>query len=107
MDEYFINYILKLLSKYILSIRVNKNYIKLNIYENSLNFILKFLFLHLHIRFNNLIDIVCLDFLERAKRFELNYILYSLNFNKIIMISFNFYQRDIISSITNLFSSSN
>jgi NADH/F420H2 dehydrogenase subunit C len=106
-NNLFINYILNLLSKYILDIKVNNKYLKIKIELDSLQFFMKFFFLHSFLRYKLLIDISCIDLLERVKRFEVNYILLSSDFNSRIILSVDLKQTDILTSLTKIFNGSN
>ena len=59
--NFFCNYILACLNKYINRININKDYLKLKINFNDLTFFIKFLSLHSFFRYNLLIDIACYD----------------------------------------------
>lgn len=106
-NNLFLNYILNLLSKYIQDIKVNDRYLKIKIESESLNFFIKFFYLHSFLRYKLLIDISCVDLLEKIKRFEINYILLSPEFNSRIIISVDIKQNDILTSLTNIFNGSN
>jgi NADH:ubiquinone oxidoreductase subunit C len=106
-NNLFINYILNLLSKYILDIKVNNKYLKIKIELDSLQFFMKFFFLHSFLRYKLLIDISCIDLLEKVKRFEVNYILLSSDFNSRIILSVDLKQTDILTSLTKIFNGSN
>jgi NADH:ubiquinone oxidoreductase subunit C len=106
-NNLFINYILNLLSKYILDIKVNNKYLKIKIELDSLQFFMKFFFLHSFLRYKLLIDISCIDLLEKVKRFEVNYILLSSDFNSRIILSVDLQQTDILTSLTKIFNGSN
>jgi NADH:ubiquinone oxidoreductase subunit C len=106
-NNLFINYVLNLLSKYILDIKVNNKYLKIKIELNSLQFFIKFFYLHSFLRYKLLIDISCIDLFEKIKRFEVNYILLSSDFNSRIIISVDLKQTDILTSLTKIFNGSN
>lgn len=106
-NKYFLNYILKLFSRLIISIKVNSNYIKLNIKKEYFLFLIKFLSFHSFMRYNLLTDIISSDNLVKVKRFELSYILLSIDFNNLIVLSINLKQNDVIHTISNFFKSGN
>lgn len=105
--NFFCNYLLACLNKYIKKININKDYLRLNIDPKYLTFFIKFLALHTYYRYNLLVDIACYDKLWNAKRFELNYILLSLDYNSQLIISLDITQNDIVSSLSNIFNGSN
>ena len=106
--EFSIDYILNIFKNYILNLKVYDNYFKIELKNyDKLNFILNFFKLHIFFRYTNLIDIVCVDFINKKKRFELNYILFSIDYNSRIVVSINFNELNIIESIINIYNGSN
>ena len=107
-SSFFTNYIIGLLNNKLLKINIGKdNYYRLKVKPKSLYLVIKILNLDTHLRYKNLSDISCVDFLGRIKRFQLNYILLSLDYNSRIIISADLEQNEIISSLSNIFNGSN
>jgi NADH:ubiquinone oxidoreductase subunit C len=108
MFEFHINYLLSIFKNYIKEIKVQDNYLKIKIKDfNKLFFLINFLKLHSFLRYKLLTDIACVDFINKNKRFELNYMLLSIDYNSRLIISVNFEEKNVISSLINIYSGSN
>lgn len=106
--KFQINYILRIFKNYILNLKIYDNYLKIELKNyNKLNFILFFLKSHIFFRYTILIDIICIDFIKKKERFELHYVLLSVDYNSRIVISICFNELAIISSIINIYNGSN
>lgn len=68
--------------------------------ENVVN-VLKFLKLNLMCQFKQLLDIICIDYLQRKCRFEVVYVLLSVCFSKRIFIKIS--TANILISVSNIF----
>lgn len=108
MFEFHINYLLTMFKKYIKEIKVQDNYLKIKLNNfNKLIFLINFFKLHSFLRYKVLTDIGCVDFINKVKRFELNYMLLSLDYNSRIIISIDLEEKNVISSLINIYSGSN
>jgi NADH-quinone oxidoreductase subunit C len=106
--SFFTNYLIGILNSHLLKISVGSdNYYRLNINSRSLSFVIKILSLDSHLRYKNLSDISCVDFLGKLKRFQMNYILLSLDYNSRIILSIDLEQNEIVESLSNIFNGSN
>ena len=79
----------------------NEVYLKIN--YNLINKISFFLHYHTQTLYQQLIDLYCVDYLERLNRFEVSYSLLSLQLNKRITLTSTFSDRQIISTVCNVF----
>jgi NADH-quinone oxidoreductase subunit C len=106
--SFFTNYLIGVFNSHLLKISLGSdNYYRLNIKSRSLNFVIKILSLDSHLRYKNLSDISCVDFLGRSKRFQINYILLSLDYNSRIILSIDLEQNEIVESLSKIFNGSN
>lgn len=89
----YIEYLAKILSKFVKRIWIYKEDITLSIdlYENNLNFINLFKFIkdHFLFYFKQLSDLTAIDYLNNVSRFSLFYNLLNLNRNKRIFIKYD------------------
>jgi NADH:ubiquinone oxidoreductase subunit C len=67
---------------------------------------MQFFNLHSYLRYKILTEISCVDFLGKNKRFELNYILLSIDFNSRVIISVDLGPKDIMPSMCKIFKGS-
>ena len=79
----------------------NEVYLKIN--YKLINKISFFLHYHTQTLYQQLIDLYCVDYLERLNRFEVSYSLLSLQLNKRITLTSTFSDRQIISTVCNVF----
>ena len=94
------------LKSFISKVLLYKDYVKLYLKnEKSLIFVLTFLKYHTFFRFNILVDIANVDFLKNTNRFELNFILLSIDYNFRVVLTLPISIDCIVSSVTNIFSS--
>jgi len=74
-------YLIEIIPKFIKSVTLEKNELSLEVDSKNIKFILNFLKNHLNTKFNCLITITAIDYPEKEKRFEVNYLLLSLDLN--------------------------
>jgi len=106
---FWFNYILNILKKYLKKILILGDFIRLELESlEKLNIVLNFLKNHSKTKFNILVDIACVDFLNFKKnRFLMNYFLLGCSYNSRLAVSFWLNEKDIIQSSTNIFSGAN
>jgi NADH-quinone oxidoreductase subunit C len=85
----------------------NDKYIGVKINYKDIYSLIQFLKENKDSNFNQLIDITAIDYPSREFRFEIVYILLSLNFNKRILIKSSLKENDNIESITSIYQSAN
>lgn len=107
-NHFFTNFLIGIFNMHLIGISIgDDNFYRLNINKESLNFVMNVLNLYSNFRYKILCDISCIDYLGKLKRFQMNYILLSLDFNSRIIVSVDLKQNEIINSITNIFNGSN
>lgn len=79
----------------------NEIYLKIN--YNLINKVCFFLHYHTQTLYQQLIDLYCVDYFERLNRFEICYSLLSLQLNTRITLTASFSDRQIISTVCNIF----
>ena len=89
------------------SSRIKHDQLYINIDQNDLNEVIFFLKTNKDTKFKQLIEITAVDFPQNEKRFKLVYLLLSHDNNKRLIVDFYIKENDIISSITEIFPSSN
>ena len=89
------------------SSRIKHDQLYINIDQNDLNEVIFFLKTNKDTKFKQLIEITAIDFPQNEKRFKLVYLLLSHDNNKRLIVDFYIKENDIISSITEIFPSSN
>jgi NADH/F420H2 dehydrogenase subunit C len=106
---FWFNYILNVLKKYLKKIIILGNFVRFELDSlEKLSIVLNFLKKHSKTKFNILVDIACVDFLNfKSDRFLMNYLLLSCSYNSRLTISFWLNEKDIIQSSTNVFSGAN
>jgi NADH:ubiquinone oxidoreductase subunit C len=87
---FWFNYILNVLKKYLKKIIILGNFVRFELDSlEKLNIVLNFLKKHSKTKFNLLVDIACVDFLNfKTDRFLMNYFLLSCSYNSRLTISF-------------------
>lgn len=106
---FWFNYLLNILKKYLKKIVISGNYIRIEL-ENieKLNIVLSFLKNHSKFKYNILVDLACIDFLNfKEKRFFLNYLLLSCFYNSRLVVSSFVNENEVVQSVTNVFSGGN
>lgn len=98
-------YIKKCSPKGIQSIVVKPEAVVIYIEKEALVSLLRFLKTHSVLRFSLLLDIWGVDYPNRADRFEINYMLLSLKLNMRIIIKLSCNEKDMIDSVTGVYSS--
>ena len=86
---------------------IKHNQIYLTIDEENLINVILFLKTNTNTKFKQLIDITAVDYPENQKRFKMVYLLLSHENNKRIIVYFDIKEKDIVSSLTSIFPSSN
>jgi NADH:ubiquinone oxidoreductase subunit C len=106
---FWFNYIISVLKKYLKRILILGDFIKIELESlEKLNIVLSFLKNHSKTKFNLLVDIACVDFLNfKNNRFQMNYLLLSCFHNSRLTVSFWLNEKDVIQSSTNVFSGAN
>jgi NADH/F420H2 dehydrogenase subunit C len=95
------------LYNYILLLKKSINGLIIKIAKNKLKEILFFLKNNEYCSFKMLIDIYAIDFLQKKKRFALNYLLRSLKYNYFLTLQFFISENSSVNSVTVLFKNSN
>ena len=95
-----------------LTTKINSSKIKhdqlyINIDGNDLKNVIFFLKANKETKFKQLIEITAVDYPQKERRFKLVYLLLSHENNKRILVDFYLKENDIVSSITDVFPSSN
>ena len=95
-----------------LTTKINKSEIKhkqiyLKIDKDDLIDVCLFLKTNNNTRFKQLIDITVVDYPERNQRFDLVYLFLSHEFNQRLVLKYSISENEVISSLTNIFPSSN
>ena len=106
---FWFNYLLNILKKYLKKIIILGNFIRIEL-ENleKINVVLNFLKNHSKTKFNILVDVACVDFLNfKSNRFLMNYFLLSCSHNSRLTVSFWLNEKDVVQSSTNIFSGAN
>ena len=85
----------------------NDKYIGINVDKEKLYLLIKYLKEYDKLKFNQLIDITAIDFPSREYRFDIVYILLSLNLNQRVVIKTSLNEKSSIESITSLYKSAN
>lgn len=106
---FWFNYLINILKKYLKKIVILGNFIKIELEGlEKLNIVLNFLKNHSKTKFNVLVDIACVDFLNfKNNRFLMNYFLLSCSYSSRLTVSFWLDEKDVIQSSTNIFSGAN
>ncbi len=106
---YSLNYFVNFFRKFIRSIWIIQDtYWKITLLSsNSLLNCLNILHKHMYFRYKILSDIICIDYIEKLKRFEINYNLLSLNYNNRIIISCQGKKEDIFLSVISIYNNAN
>jgi NADH/F420H2 dehydrogenase subunit C len=106
---FWFNYIISVLRKYLKRVLILGDFIKIELESlEKLNIVLNFLKNHSKTKFNLLVDIACVDFLNfKDNRFQMNYLLLSCFHNSRLTVSFWLNEKDVIQSSTNIFSGAN
>ncbi len=81
--------------------------IKITCSKNDLTKIVKSIKENKNLKFNQLTDIVAVDYPSKKKRFEVVYIFLSITFNYRIFLSINLSEEETIDSLTSIFPSAN
>jgi NADH/F420H2 dehydrogenase subunit C len=103
-----VNYLERVLKNVITNLSITSdNNIVINANANDVSKVLQFLKLHTNFQNKLLLDVYAIDYPQRKKRFELQYMLLSLLYNYRIIIKTNIYQDQIVSSVMDIFSSAN
>ena len=87
--------------------KIKYNQIYLTIEGDDLLDVILFLKNNNETKFKQLIDITAVDYPESEKRFKMIYLLLSHEFNCRVIIDFHINEKEIISSLTSIFPSSN
>ena len=87
--------------------KINHNHICLNIENENLLEVVLFLKNNNETKFRQLIDITAVDYPENDKRFKLVYLFLSHEFNSRIIIDFFVNEKEVVTSLTSIFPSSN
>tara|TARA_Y100000590_G_scaffold145395_1_gene167151 strand:- start:62 stop:652 length:591 start_codon:yes stop_codon:yes gene_type:complete len=87
--------------------RINHNHICINIENENLLEVVMFLKKNNETKFRQLIDITAVDYPENDKRFKLVYLFLSHEFNSRIIIDFFVNEKEVVTSLTSIFPSSN
>ncbi len=95
------------LSSKILASEISFDELLIKISINEIGNVIKFLKLDKRLKFKQLMDIAAVDYPGDEKRFELVYILLSIENNLRIKVSAKFEANEKISSVTNIFPSAN
>ena len=95
------------LSSKILASEISFDELLIKISINEIGNVIKFLKLDKRLKFKQLMDIAAVDYPSDEKRFELVYILLSIENNLRIKVSTKFEANEKISSVTNIFPSAN
>ena len=89
------------------STKINHNHICINIENEDLLEVVLFLKNNNQTKFKQLIDITAVDYPQNEKRFKLVYLLLSHEFNSRVLIDFFINEKEISTSLTSVFPSSN
>jgi NADH/F420H2 dehydrogenase subunit C len=100
-----INLILNILSSIIYSIFTNKNLIIISFKEEKLFLILNFFKKHTNFQCYSLIDLSAIDYPEREIRFEVIYVIISINFNTRFLLKAHLQLEQSIESIVTIYNS--
>ena len=103
----FSTYLINSFPKYINSIYIFDNQLTILIDYKYISSFIHVLKNHLNTKFNILIDITAVDYPNKLKRFEINYILLSINYNFRIRVKIMVNEMTSINSISNIFPSAN
>lgn len=103
----FINNLLSKIPKYIDNVSFVNNAIILDISFNNVIFILFFLKNHYYTQFNILVDLTAIDYLSKKPRFNIVYIIRSVNYNISIIVRVFSDGFVAIPSVTKIYSGSN
>nr|NP_066483.1 NADH dehydrogenase subunit 9 [Rhodomonas salina]AAG17754.1 NADH dehydrogenase subunit 9 [Rhodomonas salina] len=95
------------LHNYILIVKKSINGLVVKIVKSKLKEILSFLKNNEFCCFKMLLDIYAIDFLQRANRFVLNYLLRSLKYNYFLTLQFSLNENSSVDSITYLYKNGN
>ena len=95
------------LSSKILSSKIEFNELILKISHSEILDIIQFLKYDDRLKFKQLIDIAAIDYPNKEKRFEIVYLLLSIENNARVKLSINFETNEKITSITKIFPSAN
>ena len=87
--------------------KILHNHICINIENENLLEVVLFLKNNNETKFRQLIDITAVDYPENEKRFKLVYLFLSHEFNSRIIIDFFINEREVVTSLTSVFPSSN
>ena len=89
------------------STTIKHDQIYLSIEEENLIKVILFLKINTNTKFKQLVDITAVDYPENQKRFKMVYLLLSHENNKRIIVNFDIKDKEIVSSLTSIFPSSN
>lgn len=103
----FAFYLVEIIPKHIINIKIVNNNLMLEINKESLEFVFSFLKKHFNTQFNLLSTITAVDYPERKERFEINYVLLSLTLNFRLIIKVHTDEVTPLNSLTNIFNSAN
>ena len=95
------------LSSKILSSKIEFNELIFKISHSEILDIIQFLKYDERLKFKQLIDIAAIDYPNKEKRFEIVYLLLSIENNARVKLSINFDTNENITSITQIFPSAN
>ena len=95
------------LSSKILSSKIEFNELIFKISHNEILEVIQFLKFDDRLKFKQLIDIAAIDYPNKEKRFEIVYLLLSIENNARVKLSINFDTNEKITSITQIFPSAN
>ena len=96
-------YIQSCLPKYVQQIQIYKDELTINVNPVGIKPTLEFLKLHQNTLFNQLVDLTCVDYPFKEKRFELVYLLLSLPNNCRLKVKSYSSEIDQIESVTSVF----
>lgn len=104
---FFLEHVVRVLPKAIQSAYIFKSNISITIDSSCLLQVLQYLRDHTNMQFKTLIDITCVDFPDKKKRFKVIYNLLSLRFNSRIRICVELSENEPVTSVVNLFPNAN
>lgn len=100
-------YFIDVIPKYIKSCNLKKNELILITEESTLYSLINFLKKHLNSNYETLIAITAVDYPNKKKRFEVNYILLSLQYNYRIRVKTSVDEFTVLPSIETIYKSAN
>ena len=87
--------------------KISHKQLYIDINKDDLIDVIHFLKTNKDTKFRQLIDITAVDFPEKPQRFKMIYLFLSHTFNKRIVLSFFINEKELVSSLTKIFPSSN